>query len=74
MQLQLYNGYSDSAFFKQIFGSWENLANKTKTDFLSVWNIWSLKAGIGFKLDKADFTTSHLQQCIHFVKCISACT
>lgn len=46
--------------FKQNFESWKNLLNETKPDLLSVWNIWSLKAGIGIKLGKIDLITSHV--------------
>lgn len=60
IQLWSYDGYSDSNPFKQIFGSWKNLLNETKPDLLFLWNIWSLKAGIGIKLWKTDLITSHV--------------
>lgn len=47
-------------FLKQIFGSWKNIVNKTETDLLAVWNIWSLKAGFGTKLGNADLVILHV--------------
>lgn len=39
-----HNGYGDPT--EANCGSWKNIVNKKKTD-LSVWIIWSLKAGVG---------------------------